>query len=147
VSVYLETVLITKQDRCTICVERTIGSEIILDTPDVTWIKWKLVSVHLETMLTSTQDRCTVCVERAICSKIILDAPDGSPRLRGSSGSYFGSVWKLCLSQHKIGAWFVPKYTIGLEIFLGALDGSPSSRQSSGSSFSQFGDSVNLDAR
>ena len=26
-------VLILKQDRCTICVERTIGSEIVLDAP------------------------------------------------------------------------------------------------------------------
>jgi hypothetical protein len=29
---YLETVLVSVQDRCTICVKRTIGSEIILDT-------------------------------------------------------------------------------------------------------------------
>ena len=28
--------LILTQDKCTVCVERTIGSEIILDTPDVT---------------------------------------------------------------------------------------------------------------
>ena len=27
-------VLIVTQDRCTVCVERTIGSEIILDAPD-----------------------------------------------------------------------------------------------------------------
>ena len=27
-------VLILTQDRCTVCVERTIGSEIILDVPD-----------------------------------------------------------------------------------------------------------------
>ena len=29
-------VLILMQDRCTVCVKRTIGSEIILDTPDGT---------------------------------------------------------------------------------------------------------------
>ena len=29
-------VLILTQDRCTICVERTIGSEIVLDAPDGT---------------------------------------------------------------------------------------------------------------
>ena len=34
VSVLLETVLVSGQDRCTVCVERTIGSEIILDAPD-----------------------------------------------------------------------------------------------------------------
>ena len=29
-------VLILMQDRCTVCVERTIGSEIVLDAPDGT---------------------------------------------------------------------------------------------------------------
>ena len=29
-------VLILMQDRCTVCAKRTIGSEIILDAPDVT---------------------------------------------------------------------------------------------------------------
>ena len=32
--VRLEIVPILKHDRCTVCVEHTIGSEIILDTPD-----------------------------------------------------------------------------------------------------------------
>ena len=32
----LDIVLILTQDRCTICVKHTIGSEIILDTPDGT---------------------------------------------------------------------------------------------------------------
>ena len=36
VLVLLDIVLILMQDRCTVCVERTIGSEIILDTPDGT---------------------------------------------------------------------------------------------------------------
>ena len=35
-SVRLEIVLILMQDRCTVCVEQTIGSEIILDAPDRT---------------------------------------------------------------------------------------------------------------
>jgi hypothetical protein len=34
VLVYLDIELILTQDRCTVCAERTIGSEIILDTPD-----------------------------------------------------------------------------------------------------------------
>jgi hypothetical protein len=34
VSVYLEIVLILTQDRCTVCAVRTVGSKIILDTPD-----------------------------------------------------------------------------------------------------------------
>jgi hypothetical protein len=36
VSVHLEIVLVLEQDRCMICTERTIISEIILDTPDGT---------------------------------------------------------------------------------------------------------------
>jgi hypothetical protein len=32
----LKIVLILMQDRCTLCAKRTIGSEIILDAPDVT---------------------------------------------------------------------------------------------------------------
>jgi hypothetical protein len=34
VLVCLEIVLILTQDSCTVCAERTIGSEILLDTPD-----------------------------------------------------------------------------------------------------------------
>ena len=36
VSVHLETVLVSTQDRSTVCDERTIGSEISLDAPDGT---------------------------------------------------------------------------------------------------------------
>jgi hypothetical protein len=36
VSVDLEIVLILTQDRCMVCAEHTIGSEIILDAPDGT---------------------------------------------------------------------------------------------------------------
>ena len=32
--VHLETMLVSVQDRCTVCAEHTIGSEIILDAPD-----------------------------------------------------------------------------------------------------------------
>jgi hypothetical protein len=35
-SVHLEILLILIQDRCTVCAERTIRSEIILDAPDET---------------------------------------------------------------------------------------------------------------
>ena len=53
-----EIVQIFTQDRCMVCVERTIGSEIVLDAPD---------------------GRNTVSVEHTIVSEIILDAPDGTP--------------------------------------------------------------------
>jgi hypothetical protein len=36
ISVCLEIVLILKQDSCSVCADRTIGSEIILDAPDGT---------------------------------------------------------------------------------------------------------------
>ena len=36
VSVSLEKVLVSTQDRCTVCAKRTIGSEISLDAPDGT---------------------------------------------------------------------------------------------------------------
>jgi hypothetical protein len=35
VLVYLERVLVSVQDRCTVCATRTIGSGIIFDTPDI----------------------------------------------------------------------------------------------------------------
>jgi hypothetical protein len=34
--VRLEIVLVSEQDRCTVCAKCTIGSEIVLDTPDGT---------------------------------------------------------------------------------------------------------------
>jgi hypothetical protein len=36
VTVRLEMVLVSVQDRCTVCAECTISSEIVLDTPDLT---------------------------------------------------------------------------------------------------------------
>jgi hypothetical protein len=36
VLVNLETVLVSVQDRCMVCTERTIGSKLILDAPDGT---------------------------------------------------------------------------------------------------------------
>jgi hypothetical protein len=35
-SIHLETMLVSVQDRCTVSAERTTGSEIVLDAPDVT---------------------------------------------------------------------------------------------------------------
>ena len=36
ISVRFEVVLVSTQDRCTVCAKRTIGSEISLDAPDGT---------------------------------------------------------------------------------------------------------------
>ena len=35
-SVWLETVLVSVQDRCTVCTKHTIGLDILLDAPDGT---------------------------------------------------------------------------------------------------------------
>ena len=37
ISVYLEIVLVLTQDRCTVCAEHTVGTEIVLDAPDGTF--------------------------------------------------------------------------------------------------------------
>ena len=55
-SPFEDSVILT-QDRCTVCTERTIGLEIILDAPEGT-------------------SRCMVCAKRALGSEIILDAPN-----------------------------------------------------------------------
>jgi hypothetical protein len=80
----LETVLVLVQDWCTVCSKCTVGSEIVLDTPDGT-PRWRgssesLVSVHLEIRIILVQDRCTVCVARAIGTDIVLDSPDRTHR-------------------------------------------------------------------
>ena len=83
VSVRFEMVFISTQDRCTVCAERTIGSEISLDAPDGLLgdvVKWRLISACLEIVLNSTQDSCTVCAKRTKGSEISLDAPDGTSR-------------------------------------------------------------------
>jgi hypothetical protein len=67
-----------------VCVERSIGLEIVLDALDGTHRLrsssgcsfWSMLDIVLILM----QDRCTVCVERRISSEIILDVLDGTPR-------------------------------------------------------------------
>ena len=56
-----EVVLVSVQDRCTVCAKHTIGSEIVwthLMLPLVTRLMWKLVSILLEIVLILMQDRC-----------------------------------------------------------------------------------------
>jgi hypothetical protein len=71
------------QDRCTVCVERAIGLEIVLDTrwnSFATWVMWNLSSFCLEIVLVSVQGRCIVCPRCTIGLEIILDALDGTTR-------------------------------------------------------------------
>jgi hypothetical protein len=64
VSVDLEIVLILTQDGCTLCVERTIGSENHFERTRsnfyVMQAMWIIVLVYLEMELASVQDRCMV---------------------------------------------------------------------------------------
>ena len=74
--------VILTQDRSTVCVERTIRSEIVLDTLNskVTWVIWNIASFRLETVLVSGQDRCMVRARHTTGLEIVLDAPDGTTR-------------------------------------------------------------------
>jgi hypothetical protein len=78
-----EIVLISTQDRRTVCIERTIGQKLFwthLMELLGTWVMWNLTSLRLEIVLVSVQDRCMVCARCTIGLEIILDAPDGTPR-------------------------------------------------------------------
>jgi hypothetical protein len=80
---HLEMVLILPQDRSMGCAEQTIGSEIILDAPDVLLSDNAQVDAHYgpkEMVLNLMQDRCTVCAKHTIGSEIVLDTPNGTPR-------------------------------------------------------------------
>ena len=82
-SVRWEIVLILMQDRCTVCTECTIGSEIILDAPNVHLGDEAQVVARFSPFGDSAslmQDRCTVCTEHTIGSEIRLDAPNGTSR-------------------------------------------------------------------
>ena len=56
-SIRLEIVLISTQDRCTVCTKCTTCMEISLGTPEwyfeVMYVEWKLVLVHIEIVLVS----------------------------------------------------------------------------------------------
>jgi hypothetical protein len=63
--------LASVQDRCSVCVKRTIGSLMVLDTPMVLLGDEGLVElclVRFNIVLLMTQDRCTVCTECTIGS-------------------------------------------------------------------------------
>jgi hypothetical protein len=90
-SFHLETVLMSVQDRCIVCVKHTIGSQIILDAPDGTprWGGSSESSVYLNIVLILMQNRRTACVKHTIGLKIAVDAPDGTPSGVGHVESLF----------------------------------------------------------
>ena len=89
----MEIVLISSQDRCTVCTECTTCMEIALVTPEwyseIMYVEWKLVLVRIEIVLVSAKDRCMVCAECTIGSEIILAAPDGTPKDEGQVKAHF----------------------------------------------------------
>jgi hypothetical protein len=132
----LDTMLVSVQDRCTVCVERAIGLKIILDIVDGTprWRRscgFSLLS-HWR-LLVSVQDRCTVCTKRTIGLEIILDALDGSPRWQGSSESLVRLEIVLILMQDR--CTVCVECTIGTKIIFDVLDGTPRWRGLFGISF------------
>jgi hypothetical protein len=48
ISVHLDIVLVSVQDRCTVCAERTMSSKIILDTPKEHLGEMGLVESHFD---------------------------------------------------------------------------------------------------
>ena len=83
VSVHLETVLVSMQDRFIVCAKRTIGSGSFWTHPKVLLgdeAQLEACFGPFEKMLILTRDGCTVCAERTIGSEIILDALDRTPR-------------------------------------------------------------------
>ena len=82
VSVRLEMVLRSVQDRCMVCAKRTIGSETVLDAPMVLLGDEPHVEARFGPFGDSANlhvDWCTVCTERTIGLEIVLDVPDGTP--------------------------------------------------------------------
>jgi hypothetical protein len=74
---------VSVEDRCTVCTERTIGIEIVLDALDGLLGDEAQVEARFGPFGDSEllmQDWFTVCIERTVDSKIVLEEPDGTPR-------------------------------------------------------------------
>jgi hypothetical protein len=80
VLVCLEIVLFLTHDRCMVCVEPTIGSEIILDASDGFLGDEAQVDAHFGLIRDSANlDRCMACAKCTIGLELVLDAPDRTP--------------------------------------------------------------------
>jgi hypothetical protein len=124
------------QDRCTVCIEHTIGLKITLDAPDGTLRRcwscgisflslWRQCNYRCKILV---KDRSTVCAKCPIGSEIDLDTPNGPPRWRGSSERSIHLETLLILKQDR--CTVSVECTIGSEIVLDALNGTPSWRGS-----------------
>ena len=78
VSIRLEMVLVSVQDRCMVCAKRTIGLETVLDAPMELQGDKAQVQAHFGLFRNSSS----------------LDAPDGTHRRHGSCRIMFRFVWR-----------------------------------------------------
>ena len=79
----LETVLVSMQDRCTVCANVQYVQKLFWTHPMEHLGGMGQVESHfghLEIVLVSVQDRCKVCAKCTIGSEIVLNTPDGTPR-------------------------------------------------------------------
>ena len=83
VSIHLETVLVSLQDRSKVCAKHTMAQKSFWTHQMVLLGDKAQVEARFgpfrEIVLILTQDRFMVCVERNTGSEIILHAPDGAP--------------------------------------------------------------------
>ena len=87
-------VLILMQDRCTVCVEHTIGLDIILDAPDGTLRRRGSCAILFWSIQRRCYRRCKIGARFEpnvpYGHKIVLDAPDGILGFVGHVESCFG---------------------------------------------------------
>jgi hypothetical protein len=95
----LETVLVLVQDRCTVCTERTIGSGIVLDAPEVHLGDEAHVDAHFGLFGDSANlDAREMHGLHQTYHRlgIVLHMPDGTSKSLGSSQISFQSIWRWC---------------------------------------------------
>jgi hypothetical protein len=119
VLVCLEIVLISRQDRFTVCAKCTIGVDQVEDR--------FTVCAKCTIGVDQVQDRFTVCAKCTIGQDrfIALGTPDGTPMWCRSSGRSFSVCLEIVLTSTQDGCIVCAEHTIVLEIILEAPDGTP----------------------
>ena len=82
ISIHLETVLVSVQDRCMVCTKHTMAQKSFWTHQMVFLGDEAQVEPHFGPLGDSANldaDRCMVCAARTLGSEIILDAPNGTP--------------------------------------------------------------------
>jgi hypothetical protein len=126
-SIRLEIVLTSTQDSWMVCMERPIGSKIILGTPDGTPRRCGSVechSIYLVMVLISALDRCTACTECTTDTESFwLHSVDLQDDV-GKMEAHFGLFWDMLISTQDRCTVHV-EHAIGSEFVLGTPDGTP----------------------